>query len=769
MKLRWDVQKYVLIGTVFVFTTFLFLPGLCRAENVAANSQNNSSQGEETLVVDKEAPQETSISLEQAIHIAKEAFPVPESMDNFTTEFSQTDGKAFWELRWSSTGTLGGNMDVRVNAGTGDIWSMYRWTPNLPGQEHRSLPHYQREQLEKNAAALAKKLQPERFKNTRLQQERDDGYVIPLLQQQGRVEYRYNYARIINGITYPENGIWVSIDGNTGEVTNFSVTWEDSEDFPPAAGHITLAQAEQVFRNQSCPELQYFRPPIQGGKEVPLKLVYRLPGPEDQVLIDALTGELLNQEVFHKFYSAKGGGDAQAADLRGAEEIKLTPVEEVAVEEARHLLAKNKALEKAKSYVTVPADYELTSSRLEQDYMFKEQKIWRFNWENDTGNYRQWMSVAVDASTGELVYFNIDEARRYPHDNPPEVNFSEEAAREIAEKYINVHQPEKWRQLEFESARPDYWPETGAEEQPRPRSYSFNWVRKAQEVKFPGNGFYVQVDSNTGEVTGYRMNWWDVEFPDPREIISDESAADIFLQEAPLELAYLKLWFAEPLVSSGDRPIDEVKLVYHMSDKYFTLLDARNGETLDAGGNPVSDKSDKNKFTDLKDHPVKETVEILARSGIIKGENGKFLPGNAVTQAELIAMLVRSTGQQIASRTGTADRDEKEPWYRPYYDVAARTGIIQAGENPAPDRPVDRETLARLTVNTLGLNHVAQLSDIYALNFQDAGQITGSLRGHVALSVGLGLIETTGEMFQPGAVVTRAEAATTILKALSRR
>ncbi len=767
MNLRRSMGKYALIGSIF--TIFLLQPGVARAENVANNLQDNVRQNEETSIDKGATRQKANISLEQAISIAKEAFPVPESMDQFTTEFSQAEGKAFWELRWYSTGSSGSSMNVRVNAETGGIWSMYRWwTPTPPGQEYRGLPKYKREQLENTAAALAKKLQPERFEATRLQQDREDNYFVSLLQKRGRVEYRYNYARIINGITYPENGINVTIDGDTGEVTGFSLNWEDKKDFPAAAGRITLAQAEQVFRNESCPELQYFRPPIQGGKEVPLKLVYRLSGPRDQVLIDALTGELLSREDVYKYYDlAGGGGEPQTANLK-REEVKLTPVEEVAVAEAKHLLSKNKALDKAKSFVTVPADYELTSSRLKQDYMFKDQKTWRFNWENNAGNYRQWMGVSVDASTGELVFFNIDETNRYDHRNPPEVNFSEEAAREIAEKYINKYQPDKWQQLEFENARPEYWPAVDAEEKPRPRAYSFNWVRKAKGVKFPGNGFYLQVNSNTGEVTGYHMTWWDVEFPDLQGIISGESAADIFLREAPLEPAYLRLWSADPLVSSGDRLNDEIKLVYHMPHRYFSLLDAYTGETLDSAGNPVSDSSSKIKFTDLEDHPVKNTVEMLACYGIIKGKNGKFLPDSAVTQAELIAMLVRSSEQQYESRTGLVDGNEKVPWYRPYYDAAVRFGIIPVGETPAPDEPVDRETMARLTINTLGLNHVARLSGIYALNFRDAGDITDSLRGHVALSVGLGLMETAAGKFKPKAVATRADAATTILKVLSQ-
>jgi len=295
MNLKRGMGKYALIGSIF--TIFLLQAGVARAENVANNLQDNVRQNEETSIDKGATRQEANISLEQAINIAKEAFPVPESMDRFTTEFSQSaEEKAFWELRWYSTGTTGGSMNVRVNAETGGIWSMHRWTPVLPGQEYRGLPRYKREQLVDTAKALAKKLQPERFKTTRLQQDREEDYFVPLYQQRGRIDYRYQFVRIINGITYPENGISVTIDGNTGEVTNYSLNWEDSKDFPPAVGRITLAQAEQVFRNEACPELQYFRPPIQGGKEVPLKLVYRLPGPRDQVLIDALTGALLSLE-----------------------------------------------------------------------------------------------------------------------------------------------------------------------------------------------------------------------------------------------------------------------------------------------------------------------------------------------------------------------------------------------------------------------------------------------------------------------------------------
>lgn len=44
--------------------------------------------------------QQATVGLEQAIRIAKEAFPVPEGLDEFSTGFDQSESGAFWNLRW---------------------------------------------------------------------------------------------------------------------------------------------------------------------------------------------------------------------------------------------------------------------------------------------------------------------------------------------------------------------------------------------------------------------------------------------------------------------------------------------------------------------------------------------------------------------------------------------------------------------------------------------------------------------------------------------
>ncbi len=753
-------------GVCLAMILFFLLPGAALAEAPPADLQGENEIVKASILSTtpaKAGEQPASVSLEQAIGIAKEAFTVPEGFSQFTTGFDQSDGKSFWNLRWYRSGEPGGEMNVRVNSQTGDIWSMGQWVPSAPGQEYRGLPKYTREQVESAAAALAKKLQPERFKLTRLQP--DQNYYQPLtFLKRGQVEYQYNYARIVDGVPYAENGISISVSGDTGQVIRFDLRWDDIKDFPPAAGRISLAQAEQVFRTEAGPELSYFRSRTPGGKETPLKLVYRLPGQQDQAVIDALTGKVLSREDdFYAYDQASGGGMEKMANSRAA--VPLSPAEETAVEETKSLLSKEKALDLARSAVKVPEEYVLNNSRLEQDYLYQDKKIWHFNWEAGSGAERKAMDIAVDAATGELVSFNTDAYRTmYDYLKVPEVKFSEEAALKIAGDYIKKVQPIRWDQIVFKNTRPEFGPLTDQEGKPQPRSYSFNWVRLAKDIPFPDNGFNLVVDSTTGEITSYRMTWWDVKFPEPQGVIGRESAADKYLKGAPLTAAYMRLWTGE--VYSKTREEGQVHLVYYTARQNFTMLDAFTGELLDYEGNVVLPSNQKQQFDDLDGHPARAAVELLAQTGIVAATNGKYRPDDAVTQAELITMLVKSSGQYTGLEFRTAAAGGKEPWYQKYYETAVRLGIIQAGETPDPDLPVTREVLARLTIHAMGFYKVASLSDIYVLNFQDAGDITDYLRGHAALAVGLGLIEPVDGKFEPKAVVTRGEAAETLVRLL---
>lgn len=706
--------------------------------------------------------QQAAVSLEQAIKIAREAFQVPADFDKFTNGFSQSEQESYWELRWNRSATSGGYIEVRVNAQTGEIWSMYQWNPLPDGGVYQGLPAYSREEVKDIAVALAEKLQPVRFKETQLQPERD--YFPPLLSQpRGPVEYRYNFARKVNGYPYLENSINVTVNGDTGEVIGFNLNWDDTASFPDPRGSITLSEAEQVFRTQSTPRLYYFRPSIPGGSEVPVKLVYGLTGQKTQVLIDALTGEVLDNNGDYGLYGGAGGAEKmKMADSR-MNEYQLNPVEISAVADAKNLLSQDAALAKAKSAVIVPGEYTLRSSRLEQDYLFADKKTWHFSWEAGDEPDRKWLDVSVEATSGELVSFNLNEYNIWDKLKELEPKFSEADARKAAETFIKKVHSEKWGQVIFKEVQPLM----GAfvSEKQLPGAYSFVWSRVARDgIQFPANGFTVNVNAVTGEITGFQMNWYDVDFPDPQGVMKPEAAAGVFLQEAPLAEAYLGVWPEDQWKGSTEEA--KIHLVYYLDNQYFTMLDAFSGQPLNSEGEVAKAPLKEGGFTDLDGSPYAEAVEMLAGAGIINAAGGAFRPNDAVTQAELIAMLVRA-GTYSEGGVRPLSAESKEGWYQPYYEKAVQLGILQKGEQPDPDAPVTRIFMARLSIHAMGMYRVARLSDIYILNFQDAVEIPDYLRGHAAISVGLGLIEPQEGKFGPQVVVTRGQAAVTLIKLLN--
>lgn len=698
-----------------------------------------------------ESGEQYTVSLERAIQIARGAVAVPQEMDQFSSSFSQSPEGAFWDLNWQSSNDVkGGSISVRVNAVSGDIWSMYKWLSEESGARYRGLPTYTRERAAAVAVAYAKRLQPDYFSETVLQPGRY--YMQPLsVRERSSVTYDFYYVRYIGDVIYQDNGINVTVNGDTGEVTWFSLNWSDSTDFPPPAGRISREQAEEIFHAEAAPELCYFYSVLPYGGEGEVQLVYKLPEHLDRFVVDALSGELLSNEIFYAGSAGSFANSMETAAREDSDAFKLRPAEEKQVVKLENLISQEKAQELAQVAVTIPEDYVLTNSSLGEDYRFKENVAWSFGWW-PTDRYSSrggGVNVSVDAVSGEIVSFY------YYYDNyeTPAVNFSEAEARRIAEDYLKENQPDRWAQVVFSSLQPQMVVTPDKETGPQPRAYTINYTRLANEVKFPQNGFYLEVNSSTGEITSYQMNWYDLTFPAPEGLISREAAADKYLQNAPLTIGYLPWWTSEK---------SEIHLVYYMPNRYFEMLDAATGENLDYQGKVVSaPRWEKESFSDLAEHPARVAVELLADAGIIAGGNGSFRPGEPITQAELLAMLVRIFDQSLG-----IDDDAQGALYESYCTLAALYGILPVGEKPEQDALVDRETLAAYAVRCMGLKNVAELSDIYLLDFPDADDVSAQMRGYVAISAGLGLIQPLEGYFQPRAAVTRGEAAETLLRLL---
>lgn len=681
--------------------------------------------------------------LDQAIAKAKELFNISAAYDKFESGINTYDGRTEWHLSWTKNTEPRGQISVRFNAANGEIIGMDRWEEQAPGQKFSGLPKYSYDEGAKLAAAEIKRLLPNYMTQVKLIPNEDRPFYG--FTERGPVDYYYDFTRVVNGVTFRENYIHVRINADTGQIMGFGLQWQDKISFPSPSGKISTAQAEKVFGENV--ELVYFRPQIRGSKEPQVKLAYRVKN-GSALFIDAFKGEVISDSAYGFYDRAMGGaGSFDAASKSAAQE--LSPVEQAEVEKYKNLLSAEKALERVKKVIQIPTDLTQTESRLTQDYQYPEQKIWNFYWSGEKSTTYESVSVGVDAVTGELISFNKWEKTQYQAGQKPKL--TKEQAKQKAEEFIKKQQSARFGQIKLANSNVYEYVDKGI-----PRSYQFSYDRLVNNIPFTNNGFDVQVDAFTGEITGYRMTWWNIAFPSPQGVLEQPQAVAAFLADDSLNLEYLRL-------PRGNNDA-QVNLVYRLKDNSYTTLDARTGQFLDWNGEPVPPKQT-NVFTDIAGNPAENDINQLAKANIVRSIDGKFYPERHITKLEALEMLVASRGWYEPPYR-ILQGQEKDEQVKRIINAALSLGIIEPGEDKNLEQELSRLDLAKLMINTLDYDGAAKLAQIYQLNTKDAGEVPDALKGYAALSLGLGLQSDLQGKYAPAQLVTRAEAATALVHML---
>lgn len=195
------------------------------------------------------------------------------------------------------------------------------------------------------------------------------------------------------------------------------------------------------------------------------------------------------------------------------------------------------------------------------------------------------------------------------------------------------------------------------------------------------------------------------------------------------------------------------------------------------------------RFTDVRPGEwYYETVNAGADAGFVSGYgDGTFHPNADVTRAEFTKMLLAaahltpdsSTANYLHEtssyyRLGGSPTDMDGQWLtaQGWTQVALDFGLILPSDYPdgafLPNQPTTRCEAAVMVVRMLGLTYPAQNSTEEELPFTDADTIEPSLRGYVLQAAAAGVLEGYPDgSFQGGKTISRAEAVSMIIRALS--
>jgi hypothetical protein len=189
-------------------------------------------------------------------------------------------------------------MDGTVIGYSSYSWPIYWWR-QPPTQEEipQSDMLYTYDQAKEIATAKILELLPANidFYNNfelRVYNARGGGPIVPLAESFGKEQtYHFEFVRIENGLPFPGNSVFVSIDNLTGKITNYNFNWFKNASFPAVNGIISPAQALANMADFADYSVRYISNGMTDDGKINVSLVYRF---EQTVTIDALNGKAIN-------------------------------------------------------------------------------------------------------------------------------------------------------------------------------------------------------------------------------------------------------------------------------------------------------------------------------------------------------------------------------------------------------------------------------------------------------------------------------------------
>ncbi|MFE6794785.1 S-layer homology domain-containing protein [Paenibacillus chitinolyticus] len=762
------VTSALLFGTV---TPVMASKAVTGASATIANPV--SDQGKEQIDISQE---EVKVTKEQAVELAKKYVALPEGFSLQGANLSMSRGfggkpAKTWNLNFSHKEKKDyySYLSYSLDADSGALLG-YNFSSKNPDSKPVYPPKTSLDQAKTIASDYIAKLSPELQKQVKYNDLRESSRKTPLNVYE---DYRFSFDRVVDGVPFPQNNITVAVDSE-GRLSDYRVYWDKDAAFDKKEGVITPEQADKAFRNQAEPVLQYLIP--YQSKELKPAISYSMAA----LQLDAKTGKPL--------YESK----APAA-------VK-TLTEQPQSGTGTAVTTKESALKRAQQLVKIPADAKLEEanySEYENESTKQTDANWNFQWalpgKDGAKDNRGYVSLAIDAKTGELTNFSHYDYSSNRTIKPEEVKVSFEEAKGKAVDFVKKTNPSYAHQLVLETTEA---PKTDSKLVGIDQDYTYTFLfsRFIDGVRVENDNIHVGVDKRTGEVQNSYVNISKLAFPAKKPAVLDkDKAKELLLSQYQLRLVYQSVGLEgqippgipieryNVLAASGKYPTDnqnqKAQLVYTLENKYENVayfLDAESGKWRSRDNGEVI-SLEPVKVDDIAGHWAQNELQLMLDYQALEVKDGKVKPDQSIKRGELIKMLVIADSGGGYYPAGAMDgrknsfKDvEKSNAYFSYVETALdRKWIDRTSDEFNPEQPITREEMASLIVRALNYKKLTEFDNVFNRNFTDASELKNI--GNAAIVTGMGIMSADGGKFSPKLEVTRAQAATAFYRYLQKR
>lgn len=684
---------------------------------------------------------EPAISDKKALEILKNAFPDPDWSGEQDISLSPGQGpdNPAWTISMRRPSMYGGpasGFHARVDAVTGEILN-FSLRGNIIGAGSEIIS---REKARAIAESLARKLQPERIGSMLLDSSQSAAQNYYRAANSLNLAYSFNWKRTAGGMPVDGNGINISVNALSGRVVEYSYNWQADLKLPAAKANISAKEASGELMDQTGMYLSYYVPDNQGNSEgTPrARLVYRLNttssmvDAENSQLIDYLGRPVESARQFDSIPEAPGDMNPPAP--------------------ATERISPGSALEKAKSFfreLGYTEELEQSGGGSGSGPLGREE-YWSYSPRGSSRGPSP--SVMIEVFTGRVASFHGMEAYYERPAQEGSKTITRDEAMVIARNFIGRVEPQLSRHLVPGESYP--WDDSAT-------TYQLRFSRVVNGIVFPQDGISVTVGQD-GKIVSYSCDWHRVIFPPAKASITADDAAAIWLEKAPLKLAYFF-----PRDQQGKTL--PARLVYRPEYGGAESIDALTGEPLKWDGIPLDGL--KAGGYDFTGSWAAQQLKLMAESGLLPPSES-FSPGSPASRRDGLRLIIAAAGLNYNDdrRSGPAfsDVSAEDPDFTAI-QRAAQLGFVEKGGQLLPGEPLDRKTLAAWLVSGLGYREVASIPSLIESPFKDISGLPLKDRNNIGLACGLGLLSGDGSgNFRPLDSVTWEELAAVIMKLPSR-